>query len=347
MPSYKQCRKVFKELVAAISQSSVYLKSSESYLEIYFKNGSTIAFASAEQGENLRSYTCTGLLLIDEAAYIPDDVYGIILPVTNVHKCPVVMISTPRFRTGMYYEMYMKGWDRDAINVHSYDWANYDTAALLSPERMMFYKKIYPEDKYTREILGQFTDTGTGVFKGYFDTLIPKREPEGKTYIGVDWSSGVGGDETVFSVFDEKKNMVDLIHFNDKDDQETVELLANTIQKYNACKVTVEMNSIGQIYYNILKRKLNEMKINTHLSGFNTSNDSKRKIVEKMQVAIQNSEVHLLDDEALKLQFSVFENKLTAGGKETFAAIDGQHDDIVMATLIAFNSLQTGNYSYL
>ena len=106
-------------------------------------------------------------------------------------------------------------------------------------------------------------------------------------------------------------------------------------------------NSIGQIYYNILKRKLNEMKINTHLSGFNTSNDSKRKIVEKMQVAIQNSEVHLLDDEALKLQFSVFENKLTAGGKETFAAIDGQHDDIVMATLIAFNSLQTGNYSYL
>ena len=69
-PTIKQARKVFKEIVRAISKSSIFLKSNESFLEITFKNGSTIAFCSAEQGENLRGYTVSGVLIIDEAAYI-------------------------------------------------------------------------------------------------------------------------------------------------------------------------------------------------------------------------------------------------------------------------------------
>lgn len=346
-PTIKQARKVFKEIVKAISRSSIFLKSNESFLEITFKNGSTIAFCSAEQGENLRGYTVSGVLIVDEAAYIEDEVFDAVLPTTDIHKAPIIIVSTPRFRVGFFYDYYVDGLSRNDT-ISSYDWSSYDKSALISPARLEFYRRRMNKTKFTQDYLGEFCDLGFGVF-GEFDKVLwkPTNPSLDGCVLGVDWSSGVGGDETAIAVFNNQKEMIDLVHFNDLNDLQTIDKVIEIIRKYNAVKVQVETNSIGQIFYNMLQRKIAESNLNCSLKGFNTSNSSKQKIVNRLQVAIQNQSCKILKDEKLIGQMGMFESKLSSAGKVTYAASKSGHDDLIMAMLLAFDVLSTGNYNIM
>lgn len=346
-PTIKQARKVFKEIVKAISRSSVFLKSNESFLEITLKNGSTIAFCSAEQGENLRGYTVSGVLIVDEAAYIEDEVFDAVLPTTDIHKAPIIIVSTPRFRVGFFYDYYVDGLSRNDT-ISSYDWSSYDKSALISPARLEFYRRRMNKTKFTQDYLGEFCDLGFGVF-GEFDKVLwkPTNPSRDGCVLGVDWSSGVGGDETAIAVFNNQKEMIDLVHFNDLNDLQTIDKVIEIIRKYNAVKVQVETNSIGQIFYNMLQRKIAESNLNCSLKGFNTSNSSKQKIVNRLQVAIQNQTCKILKDEKLIGQMGMFESKLSSAGKVTYAASKSGHDDLIMAMLLAFDVLSTGNYNIM
>ena len=107
---------------------------------INFKNGSQIRLFSAEQGEEaLRGYTCE-ILLIDETAYISNKIINAVLPYVNVSNGPVIMVSTPRGRSGIFYDYYVMGNDPTKPLVFSYDWSTEDVSALLSPERLELYR---------------------------------------------------------------------------------------------------------------------------------------------------------------------------------------------------------------
>ena len=53
---------------------------------------------------------------------------------TNVHKSNIILFSTPRFREGLFYNLYMDGENPDINNVISFDWTKYDTTKFLSTE---------------------------------------------------------------------------------------------------------------------------------------------------------------------------------------------------------------------
>lgn len=138
--------------------------------------------------------------------------------------------------------------------------------------------------------------------------------------------------------------MIDLVHFNDLDDIQTINEILQLVAKYHPTKIIAELNSIGRVFFNILQRRLAETGYSGSLRGFNTTNASKQKIVNKLQVAIQNQECKILKDEQLINQMGQFESKLTGAGKVTYAASKSNHDDLVMAMLLGFEGLSTGSY---
>lgn len=345
-PTLKQSRKVFKEIKSAVENSSVFLKANESLLEIVFKNGSIIQFASAEQKDNLRGFTVSGILIIDEASFIEDDVFELLLPTTDANKAPILIISTPLYRTGFFYDYYIEGLDIQSFNIFSYDWSKYDMSDILSPERLEFYRQRMPKDKFQNEYLGLFTDLGSGIF-GDVSTVISSPHHQEDCVFGIDWGAGVGNDETAICIFNKDKEMVDMISFNDKDETETIDYIIQLSQQYNPKKITVETNSIGQVFYGLLQKRLNQVGSQSILRGFSTNNNSKQRIVGKMQVAIQNKKVSILGKEKLLKQMSQFESKLTSAGKVTYSASHNGHDDCVMAMLIAFDSLDVGQYNII
>ena len=79
-PTLSQARKVFQDIIDCVYDSGVVRKKNETLLEIELINGSRIFFKSAEQKDSLRGYTISGILCIDECAFISDDVFNMLLP---------------------------------------------------------------------------------------------------------------------------------------------------------------------------------------------------------------------------------------------------------------------------
>jgi hypothetical protein len=344
-PTLKQANKILSELQKSAENTVVYAGCNQVKMTIFFKNGSSIMFASAEQRDALRGYTVSGILCIDECAYIPDDIIYDLFPFVDANSAPMLFTSTPRFKQGAFYEYFTSGLMKEE-NIFSYDWSLYDTSNLLPPEKLELYRKTLPKMKFNTEYLGEFVDATGGVF-GEFNHCLSNTFIDDQGYVmGVDWAS-TGSDETVITIFNKQKQMIYLDHFNGVDESVVIERIIEAVRRYKPTKIQVETNSIGQIYYNLLQKRVRQLGLNVSIKGFNTNNTSKQNIVNKMQVAIQNDEVQLLDNQDLVKQFTMFEAKLTPSGKVTYEAAKGYHDDIVMSTLLAFDCISVGSYSIL
>lgn len=338
-PTLTQSRKVFQTTLKMLDGIPVIKNANGSTLEIFFENGSVIRYKSSEQQESaLRGFTVSGVLIIDEAAYIKDDVFPVVLPYVNVHKAPVVLISTPMFKSGFFYEMFTSG-DKYIKRI---DVNDYDTSFFITPEQVELFRKTMPPQLFRSEVLGEFMEEKSGVFGDFLGVLNDTPKFNGEYYIGVDWGTGNGGDDTAIVVFNSLGEMVYVSAFNDLDAQETIEEVVKIVNKFPPKKITVEKNSIGNVFYDLLRKRLRYP-----ITLFNTTNDTKNKIINTLQVGIQNKDISLLPDPTLKKELVAFQIESTRSGKITFNARSGEHDDLIMATAIAYYSVKGGSGKYV
>lgn len=343
-PTLEQARKIFKEIKNVIIPTKIYHKHNDLQLVIILKNGSAILFKSAEQKDGLRGFTCTGVALLDESAYIPDETwYGEVLAWCNVSQAPVVMVSTPRHKTGFFYKYYNLGFE-NGNDVFNYDWSTYDTSELLTNEKLEQYRKEIPAAQFKTEFLGEFLDNESGVFGNYDDIISNEYNIHGNCYMGIDWGTGQGQDETAICVFNNDRQMMALYHFSDKDETQTINYIIELIRQYKPLKVQVETNSIGAVFYGLLDKAIKGAGLPVQLLKFTTTNDSKERLINNFQVAMQNKTVQILDCHALKVQMDMYEMKVTNNGKHTYNAASGYHDDCIIAMLLAFNCISSGLY---
>lgn len=352
-PTNKQCKKVFREVRKSIESTPVCVSANEATMDITFANGSQILFISGESDvAALQGYVCSngGVLIIDEGAFIYDTVMQALFPTTDVHKAVTIIASTPRFRAGTFYDYFVEGLSNES-NIVTHDWAGF---TLLTPEKLEFYRKTLPSNVFKNYYLGEFTDFGSGVF-GDVSSCISNDyiEPYPSTihkkgvdcYFGIDWGAGTSNDETAITVFNSLKQMIHIEGFNGLDETQTIDRIVELVKQFNPKKVLVEMNSIGRVFYGLLQKKLNSLGLNVAVTGFNTTNESKSRLVNNFQIAVQNNEVTILNDEKLLYQLSTFESKPTPTGKVTYAAAKNGRDDRIMSTLLAFNCVSTGSYN--
>lgn len=344
-PTNAQCAKIFKEILNFLIKTPAYLKHNSSQLSIEFINNSSILFKSAEQRESLRGYTVSGICCIDESAYISDDIIATVMPWVDAHKSPIIFVSTPLCRQGFFYNMYMKGLEDNRDVYFSYNWADYDTSKLLSEERKKLYKQTMPKDKYITDILGEFLESESQVFGDFADVLYSGTKNTKNCYFGIDWGTGQGGDYTAISILNHEFEQIYIDYFNNLDETQTINRIVKLAKEYNPKSITVELNSIGRIFFGLLDKELKKCGVKSALRGFTTTNQSKERIVNKLQVRIQNNTIKLLSDEELKNELSGFDMIISSTGKRIYNARSGYHDDLIMATCICIDSIETGKYS--
>lgn len=86
---------------------------SESALRLFLDNGSKI-IAMPGIPENVRGYSAD-LVIIDEAAFIPDDLYFALRPMLSVKEGTLIMLTTPYGKRGIFYDEWVDGgpsWER-------------------------------------------------------------------------------------------------------------------------------------------------------------------------------------------------------------------------------------------
>ena len=347
-PSFALASKAFKELSKSVKQIPMLLKSANaSTFTIELNNGSSINLKSVEQRENLRGFTAN-LVIIDEAAFCDKEiVQSCVLPWTNTTDGSILLFSTPRFKVenDLFYYYFSKGLQNSDRGYISIDWTKFDTSALLSKEKMEQYRETLPWKIFENEILGHFLDLEGSVFGDFSKVLSNSYNQNNKDYYaGIDFGASTENDYTSITVFNSERQMVALKYNNDKTPTEAIKWIVQTLKQYSPKVVSIEINSIGNIYYDMLVNEMKSQGFRPTVHKFQTDNESKRKIIESLSVAIEAGDISLLDDKELTTEMVAYEMQRTKT-TVTYNAPNGFHDDLIMSTAIALNSMTLAKYN--
>lgn len=350
-PTNNQNGRIFKILRNSIIETPIMKSANAGSLIITLHNKSEIVFKSAEQRDALRGYTATTALIVDEAAFIPEEIYEIILPFKTKHKAEMFLFSTPLFKEGTFYRMYNDGLSNNDT-IFTFDWSDtekYDFTEFITDEQIEEFRKMYAPMKFSTEILGQFVSDKSFVFGNILSCVKDIEDIEDKIpmYVGIDFATGIGNDSTVMTTMNSNGDVLDIWAVNNMPTNEQIERLADMLNDMPTVRVClVEMNSIGKVFYDGLLSKLNNKSI---LKGFATTNSSKRRIVEKVITAFQNQRISIPNNPELHKQLSSFEVKKTAQGYTYGNARDNIHDDYVISLCLAFDaksSINAGSFGF-
>lgn len=324
-PTQAQSRRVYKQIIDCLEGSGVIKSANATLLSIEFVNGSEILFKSQEQRDALRGFSVSGLMVIDEGAFITTDIYNILYPCCDAHNAPILIISTPLFMDGEFYKLYSS--TSPLISV--YDWSKYDTSKYLSNEKLEYYRQTISALKFRSEYLGEFISEGSYIFGDFLSSI---KDPVGFPYCaGIDWGAGNDGDYTVLTLMDRGGNVTNIFSFKKMDSVKQVEEIAKILEDYKILVAQVEMNSIGRIYYDQLKRKTK-----TTLLKFNTTNESKRNIIENLSSAFQTDSIGIIDDKELIRELQHYAMEKTTKGY-TYNGSNGVNDDYVMSLALCYD----------
>lgn len=327
-PSLNQCRRVFKQITKALANSGLLASCNASTLTIEFKNGAEILFKSAGSGDNLRGDTITGILIIDEAAFIDDEVIETILPTIDANNANLMVISTPLFTSGYFYEEYMSAGENKLV----LDWNNYDTSEFLSATKLEQYRQRLSPNKFKSEYLGQFITENGLLFSG-LNECIGNPSNQDKIYIGIDFATGSNSDYTSIVGINQDGEQVFIKRTKDLPPMQQVEWLANIINQYNVVKILAEKNSIGAVYIDALRKR-----INVPITNWTTTNASKKDIVTNLQLALENRSIKILNDEKMLDELRKYQAEVNIRTNTVSYNASVGNDDDVIALMLAWKA---------
>ena len=184
---------------------------------IRLKNDSVVRCkAVGATGVGIRGFTID-LLIADEAAFMPEDVWAAVTPMLLTTGGDIILISTPKSKSGYFYESYIgdgfKTFHVNSVDVMtnrplSQNWNKKHREMAI--ERLGRERKRMTSNQFDQEYLGKFVDDINQLFP---DELIKKcmtaekGEPMlegGQYFLGVDVAR-MGGDESTFEILEKDR----------------------------------------------------------------------------------------------------------------------------------------------
>lgn len=340
-PTLNLARKVFKSVEKSLIPTGMLTIDNAQLLEIGLSNGSTISFRSTEQTS--RGLTVTGLLVLDECAYLDEEVIYEILPLVNVHKAPILICSTPFIKEMYFFDMYELGLSDKNPLVKTFDWSKYPTTPeFLSPEQAKLYKQTMSPQKYRTEIDGEFLEDGGLLFSGLDNCILDEEAELDDLFIGIDFASGKGGDFTVLSALNSQGKQVVLERTNNLAPMAQVDWLAGIINSLSTRArirvIQAEVNSLGVVYIDALRKQLI-----WPITEWTTSNESKRRIITQLQLAFEQGKIGIMNNPVQTNELRKYEMQVNAKTKTvTFNGAGNSHDDCCVALALAYDAYLIG-----
>ena len=124
---------------------------------INLKNGTTIyCYAAGETGFGIMGYSID-LLIIDECAWLNEEVFNSIVPALAVTNGTMWLLSTPWLSEGFYFDCF------DDPNFTSFHQSSED-CPRITKEFLERQKKRFTKSKYNQMYLGEFVDDAHRIF---------------------------------------------------------------------------------------------------------------------------------------------------------------------------------------
>jgi len=217
-----QARLIFSKIANYIHKSptlsKLIIRETKIDLQMkWFDNSGVVNFVVrpiGDKGDSLRGYT-THMAILDEAAYIPQPVFDAFLPSTATTKPTILFTSTPRGKSGAFFNACMESniiYEKGVPRILSKDaiknkWTQFHVTTFDNPltkddPYIMELIKSTSKAAERQELYGEFLDVGTSIIpynllQESLSNVI--KRPKFEYYdLGID-TSGKGKDETVLT----------------------------------------------------------------------------------------------------------------------------------------------------
>lgn len=345
-PTFQLGRKVYTEIMKMIEGTGIVKKANASTLTIETIYGSILQFFSAQAYTAIRGTTVSGILVIDEAAYIGDvlpngeNFWGnVVMPITKARKPLTVLISTPCGKQGFFYDFYLRAMNNEE-GIVQLTRTIYDDS-LVSEEEIEEIKKSISPKAFLQEFECRFLDSSLTFFEGFEYCFKKFIYQPIKEWIGIDLS-GNGQDETIVTKIN-YVNQVRQYKINGTLDMKYQKIAKIINESVNCVAVYMENNGLGAPIINEVKKIVTNKK---KIHEWTTTNSSKEEIISDLAVKIANKEITFdEEDKELYSQFGTFISKISKTKKLTFGAIEGKHDDRIMSLAIALRCKSDYKYT--
>ena len=339
-PTYALSKIVMNKLFNNLVDAKVVKSFNKSDNIISFVNGSEIYFRSGTNPDTIRGLS-VHYVFVDESAFMSDDVWNITRPTMAVLGKQCVMASTPRGKSGFFFQACQLGEAGDPN--YLYLFGHYKDNPYYNKEDVEQARLVLPDSVYRQEYLAEFLDDGGSVFQNVkaCQTIFSFRGNinEGPYSIGIDL--GRQADYTVVSVLNKSNEIVDIMRINQKDWTLIIGDINALLRRYNGASILCETNGIGDVVFDLLKKS------NNNIRPFLTTNESKNEIIEELIHAFQTQNIQIPTQELFpplhqELQTYSFEYSPRTR-RIIYGASQGFHDDCIMSLAIALKGRSKRN----
>ena len=298
--------------------------------KLTLNNGTVIhCLPSGLSGYGIRGYT-VDLLVADEAAFIPEDVWTAVTPMMAITKGNIIMLSTPFGRGGYFYECFN---DPSYTTFH----VSSEDCPRKNQEFLDREKGRMSDLQYAQEYLGEFIDElrqffPTDLIRSCMTLQDGKIPPSiiGENFLGVDVAR-MGGDETVLVSLkrnDRKTRLkqTDMLITKKTYLTETVKMIKVMDSKYNYKKIYIDDGGLGVGVFDPLledqqtKRKV--VPINNASRSIDRNSQRKKLLKEDLYtnllVLMQKGKIDLWDNPDLLLSLKSVQAEYKNGKLKIF-----------------------------
>jgi phage FluMu gp28-like protein len=275
------------------------------------------------------------LIIVDEAAYVPEAVVAEVLtPMLADTGGRLALISTPRGKN-YFYRYYLQG-QEDGIRVWSLrspSWHN----PLLSPTILQMQASMMTQRQYQIEYGAAFLDAAGQVFRTeWVDRALLLRLPDmGLVVAGVDWARY--RDYTALAVLQGARDGAKLLavrRWQGLSWAEQVSAVAAHLRLHAPARILCDRTGVGDPLLETLQREF------PYAEGVAFTQALKQSLIENLALMLEQARLQLMPDPELLRELYHFEATPTARGIRLEGAT-GVHDDLVIALALAAWALPT------
>jgi hypothetical protein len=176
--SHRQSRELFRLVTDFYGRLGSPMKKRQTQEELELSSGSRVVCVPCRE-DTIRGYAHINLLVLDEAARVPDDLYRAVRPMLAVSNGRMICLSTPYGKRGFFYDAWANGaadWQRIQVPA---DKVPRISAAFLDEER-----RALGESWFRQEYQCQFQAFEGLVYPDFDRCVVEGPAPAGRRWVG-------------------------------------------------------------------------------------------------------------------------------------------------------------------
>jgi len=312
--------------------------------QIKLVHGGMIWFRSADRPHNLKGPNVDSMW-IDEAPLLKAEAWWFCKERIAATRGEIFATGTPNGRNWFWDEVLRGGMPNDQAYgefnngnrwVSHYPTWHFPWAGKSFIEDA---RQSMPRALFDQEYGALFTSAATEVFHRVEESLsleLPPEKFEGSTVIGLDLAKIQ--DFTAMCVMDNSGRVLFVDHWNETNWSVQKPRIIRISKDWNGILICDSSNMGSVIVEDLQADGIPVVPVDLHDSR------KKREIIEGLQIAFENSQLKLRDyraewatraDQTLYDELKAYASSLTSGGRISYGAPRGLHDDMVVALALA------------